>query len=395
MFWTCHFLIWLNFCYYTVYIFLIIFDCKPIKKGWSTRVYPPIEGSCLDLNAAYVTGAVINVFSDFSIVILPQFFVWRLQVSLKRKIGLCSIFVIGFLWVEDVYFIFNITAHDGNSGCASSIVRLYNAVKLTHDRDPLYLAGVQDLWAIVEATCGILAMCLPVSPKFFKSLSDTKLWSILKSSFPSFTRPKTELSRTSETCPDEIKALKLNNGFHSLQATFKKYNYVSVHSIPSVSSPSINPVSSSSIAGSDRAAVRNNSWNINILKPPPHHFLRAMFLLFLFLSCQRDRLSLSFLSFSGTISLQLGHRTAHSIPTWASIWIDGVPMAFWRGGSRESAERASSCVLGLFSEYGGLSGRRYQNQFLFLGGGSKGTTYSKLHITIPGYAVLLVVVGNF
>ena len=131
-------------------------------------------------------------------------------------------------------------AHDYNSGCASSVVRLYNSVKLIYDRDLTYLAGVQDLWAIIEATCGILAMCLPVSPKFFKSLSETKLWSILKSSFPFFTRSKAELIRNSETCPDEIQVPKLSNGFHSLQATFKKYNYVSVHSIPSVSSPSIN-----------------------------------------------------------------------------------------------------------------------------------------------------------
>lgn len=95
MFWTCHALIWLNFIYYTIYVFLAIFWCNPVKKGWSTQVYPEIEGSCLDLSAAYMVGAVINTVSDISIVLLPQPLIWSLQLSSKRKIGLCAIFLIG------------------------------------------------------------------------------------------------------------------------------------------------------------------------------------------------------------------------------------------------------------------------------------------------------------
>ena len=97
MFWTCHVLIWLNFFYYTAYVFLAIFHCSPVKKGWSQQVYPPIKGSCINLRKAYIAGAAINTASDISIVILPQFVIWRLQLSLKRQIGLCLIFLIGLL----------------------------------------------------------------------------------------------------------------------------------------------------------------------------------------------------------------------------------------------------------------------------------------------------------
>lgn len=97
MFWACHALIWLNFIYYTIYVFLAIFYCNPVKKGWSQQLYPPIEGSCLDLHAAYIAGAVINTASDFSIVILPQPVIWHLQLSTKRKVGLCVIFLIGLM----------------------------------------------------------------------------------------------------------------------------------------------------------------------------------------------------------------------------------------------------------------------------------------------------------
>lgn len=95
MFWTCHLLIWLNFFYYGVYVFLTIFSCRPLKLGWSTQVYPQIEGSCLDLRSAYITGAAINTASDISIVILPQPLIWSLQLSSKRRVGLCAIFLIG------------------------------------------------------------------------------------------------------------------------------------------------------------------------------------------------------------------------------------------------------------------------------------------------------------
>lgn len=97
MFWTCHALIWLNFFYYAAYVLLAIFYCNPIKKGWSQRVYPPIKGSCLNLRKAYIAGAALNTASDISIVILPQFVIWRLQLSLKRQIGLCLIFLVGLL----------------------------------------------------------------------------------------------------------------------------------------------------------------------------------------------------------------------------------------------------------------------------------------------------------
>lgn len=71
VFWICHALIWLNFIYYSIYVCFVIFSCSPIKKGWSTQIYPEIPGKCFDVRKAYVTEAGINVASDFSIIILP------------------------------------------------------------------------------------------------------------------------------------------------------------------------------------------------------------------------------------------------------------------------------------------------------------------------------------
>lgn len=105
-----------------------------------------------------------------------------------------------------------------------------------HYPDTTYLEGISDLWAIAEATCGILAICLPVSPKFFESLQNTKLWSKLRISLSSLTRSNTGPIRSPETSPHESNAANLSSdkivGSSNLEANFTKYNYgESTHSM--------------------------------------------------------------------------------------------------------------------------------------------------------------------
>lgn len=101
-----------------------------------------------------------------------------------------------------------------------------------HYPDVTYLEGVSDLWAITEATCGILAVCLPLSPKFFASVQDTKLWSRFRSSLLSLTRSNTGATRSPETSSAESKAAKLSNqsGLSNPEANFTENNYESTHS---------------------------------------------------------------------------------------------------------------------------------------------------------------------
>lgn len=109
------------------------------------------------------------------------------------------------------------------------------SVQSTHTQDASYLQGKLHLWAIAEATCGILAVCLPISPKFFRSLHDSQLWSALRGF--SFSRSKSQLagnsgdSRSSESPSDEkSKTAKLSSsGTPNLKAYFKQYNYRSVN----------------------------------------------------------------------------------------------------------------------------------------------------------------------
>ncbi len=96
-------------------------------------------------------------------------------------------------------------------------------------QDISYLSALLDMWSIAEVTCGILATCLPISPKFFRSLQDAKLWSNLRISLHSFTGSKKESTSKSETSSDRKIPAKLNSSSNSLKACFKKYRYVTTN----------------------------------------------------------------------------------------------------------------------------------------------------------------------
>ena len=67
-YWSIHFLIWSNLLFYLTIML-----------------------------AALVAGAVINVISDFAILVLPIGKIWQLHMSPRRKLGVCAVFSAGVL----------------------------------------------------------------------------------------------------------------------------------------------------------------------------------------------------------------------------------------------------------------------------------------------------------
>ena len=79
-------------------------------------------------------------------------------------------------------------AHGVTSACISAVMRCYYAVNIRNSEDKTYWLFKSGLWNLSEIASGILAMCLPVSHKFFRSLKESSFWSKLRSSFQSFFR---------------------------------------------------------------------------------------------------------------------------------------------------------------------------------------------------------------
>lgn len=84
-----------NAIFFTILFFLEIFQCIPRPKIWN----PSIPGSCINIEQTFIASGVINVCDDFTILILPISWIWRLQSPLRKKIGICVVFCTGVLYV--------------------------------------------------------------------------------------------------------------------------------------------------------------------------------------------------------------------------------------------------------------------------------------------------------
>ena len=62
-------LIWSIFLFYLVDTIFEIIMCSPREKIWNLLM---TTGHCFDSNAAYMFTGLVNVVSDFSILILPM-----------------------------------------------------------------------------------------------------------------------------------------------------------------------------------------------------------------------------------------------------------------------------------------------------------------------------------
>lgn len=88
-------LIWLNFAFYLAVMLVQIMTCLPREKIWN----PLIPGRCVNLGAVLIAGAVINIVSDLSILVLPIGKIWQLKISNARKWGISAVFATGLLYV--------------------------------------------------------------------------------------------------------------------------------------------------------------------------------------------------------------------------------------------------------------------------------------------------------
>lgn len=214
MFWTCHTLIMLNFIFYLLCFFFTLYLCSPVKKIWK----PWIPGTCYDIFAILIVAAIINTISNIIIVILPQRIIWNLQIPVKKKIGLSAITLVGVLWVENICWTSSSTAYADISACISSVLGVNSAIKLSHSEDNTYHTYLMTIYSYPEITFGILAVCLPILPKFVKSLRNLHLLSRLNGrSFHSIIHSKID-PRTFGAQSDISSAAKLDDGWNSLHA---------------------------------------------------------------------------------------------------------------------------------------------------------------------------------
>ncbi|KAJ4299437.1 hypothetical protein N0V90_004682 [Kalmusia sp. IMI 367209] len=161
-----HGLIWMNLLYYTIIVFLMVFNCQPIERGWK----PWIPGKCIQIGLIAMSTAIVNLIGDLSILFLTQKVIWNLmRVDRRNRIKLSIVFTAGIV------------------PCGFAIMCLYYNDKQMHStdftRDSMYMS----IACYGEIASGMFVLFLPVVPKFFTHLKT-------QTGFSSFSRHRTLVS---------------------------------------------------------------------------------------------------------------------------------------------------------------------------------------------------------
>ncbi|KAF2727281.1 hypothetical protein EJ04DRAFT_570519 [Polyplosphaeria fusca] len=138
----------INILFYIGCILAEIFACSPREKLWNVL----LPGRC-DVNtyAINVVSSVFNFVIDLVMLALPQGLIWRLQLSLKKKIALSLLFVLGVL------------------GCVCGALRIVYSISFMRSADKSYTVSSFALAGIGEMTSGFLVVAIPAFPKLVKN----------------------------------------------------------------------------------------------------------------------------------------------------------------------------------------------------------------------------------
>ena len=84
-----------NFIFYLAIFFRSVFLCIPVERSYN----PQIKGKCgSELVLPYLTG-IWGFLSDFYLLVLPMYCVWKLNMRMHHKVKLIATFGVGLLYI--------------------------------------------------------------------------------------------------------------------------------------------------------------------------------------------------------------------------------------------------------------------------------------------------------
>lgn len=131
-----HLVIWLNVLYSVALILVVTTQCVPAGL--------PFGSTCINEWLLLVLSSVINIISDFAILIIPLVLVWSLQMSTRKRYAIWALFAFGAL------------------APLASIARLAYQIPTANDPDKTVIYMVVALLAAAEQVVGIVVGCAPV-----------------------------------------------------------------------------------------------------------------------------------------------------------------------------------------------------------------------------------------
>ncbi|TDZ49876.1 hypothetical protein CTRI78_v007777 [Colletotrichum trifolii] len=112
--------------------------CVPLRKNWDQSV----QGFCFPKAVHWFTNASLNIFTDFTILILPLPILPKIKQTRQQKISLYLIFALGF-------FV-----------CVVSILRIPSLIAAKNSTDPTRDSPGIAQWSVIELNTAIVCACL-------------------------------------------------------------------------------------------------------------------------------------------------------------------------------------------------------------------------------------------
>ncbi|OJJ57701.1 hypothetical protein ASPSYDRAFT_133705 [Aspergillus sydowii CBS 593.65] len=136
----------------------MILQCIPLSDIWA--VFKPMnQKRCIDSEKFFIAAAAINSITDFMVYLWPIHYLWRVKLSLAKRIGLIICFGVGVLI------------------CIAGVIRITWQVKFAQSWDQTYNGAIIFIIVAVECNLGVVCGCLPgVRPlmaKIFPSLTSS------------------------------------------------------------------------------------------------------------------------------------------------------------------------------------------------------------------------------
>ncbi|CAJ2509530.1 Uu.00g145560.m01.CDS01 [Anthostomella pinea] len=120
-------------------ILVAIFQCSPVALQWDKS----LKGVCIDQLQYYRWISVPNVIHDLVMLAVPMPVVWKLQVSIRQKVALIFVFLVGSI------------------GCVASFIRLSIFFKTDAFSDPTWASIQLMSWTLAEPGVIFICACMP------------------------------------------------------------------------------------------------------------------------------------------------------------------------------------------------------------------------------------------
>lgn len=157
-----------------------IFECTPVQKKW----LPNTPGHCMDQTTPWILNAVLTILTDVAILVLPVPHIWKMRLGILEKIGVTSIFALGWWYVTGYFswpaqhhacFISGSFAHQ--SGQRNIHIRLSPAPVTQLSRRRLFLQYSARGDMESHRDCGRHRVCMPARVETRCPMDHSQTWS--------------------------------------------------------------------------------------------------------------------------------------------------------------------------------------------------------------------------